>query len=100
MNKLWDGSEFAALWEEHRVEGRKRDVTLQELKRFEGKIVLLRLTDGERLKAKLYWVEWEYDDVIVDVLETNQPEHYKDPNSAYVILCDMIESIEKCESSK
>jgi hypothetical protein len=73
-------------------------MTLQELKQFDGKVVLVRLTDGEILKAKLSWFGWEYDDVLVDVIETNQPEHYHDPNAAYTVECAMIESIELCES--
>jgi hypothetical protein len=42
------------------------------------------LSDGEILKARLYWVDEEYQDVIVDVLETTTPERYLNrENSAF-----------------
>jgi small nuclear ribonucleoprotein (snRNP)-like protein len=77
-------------------------MTIHELKKFEDKIVILHLTDGERLRAKLSWVNVssEYDDVIVDVIETSQPERYKDPEAAYTIPCGMIQSVEECGNSK
>lgn len=75
-------------------------MTIQELKKFEDKIVVLNLTDGERLRVKLCWVDIEYDDIIVDVLETNQPQYYKDTSAAYAIPRGMVQSIELWESSK
>lgn len=77
-------------------------MTLYELKKFEDQIVVLHLSDGEKLKAKMSWVNVnsEYDDVIVDVLETNRPEHYKTPSAVYTIPCGMIQSIEACGRSK
>ena len=75
-------------------------MTLQELASFQDRVVILNLTDGERLKCKLAWVNIhsEYNDVIVDVLETNHPEHYKEPEALYTIECAMIQSIEICEA--
>ena len=60
-------------------------VNISELKPFENCEVVLHLKDGEVLRVKINFVDFEYRDIIVDVLETNQPEHYKDPNSAYTV---------------
>jgi hypothetical protein len=51
--------------------------------------------DGERLKAKITFVDLEYKDIIVDVWETNQPEHYKDPNACYTVRASDIASVER-----
>jgi hypothetical protein len=96
----YNSSDLIALWEVGAARRWKRGMTLQELKQFDGKVVLLRLADGEILKGKLNWYDWEYDDVLVDVLETNQPEHYCDPKAIYTVECGIIESVELCEDSK
>jgi hypothetical protein len=46
-------------------------VGIAHLKEFEDCTVILRLTDGEVLKAKIAFVDLEYEDIIVDVLETS-----------------------------
>ena len=60
-------------------------MTISDLKSFQDCIVVLQLKDGERLRAKVQFVDAEYEDIIVDVLETNQPEHYKDQNACYTV---------------
>ena len=60
-------------------------MNVSELKPFEGSEVVLHLKDGEVLRVKIHFVDSEYQDIVVDVLETNQPEHYKDPHAAYTI---------------
>ena len=50
----------------------------------------LHLTDGEVLRAKVLFVDLEDQDIIVNVLETNQPEHYKDPNASYIVAASQI----------
>jgi hypothetical protein len=55
--------------------------------------VTLQLKDGEVLRARISFVDLEYEDIIVDVLETNQPEHYKDPNAAYTLAASDIISV-------
>jgi hypothetical protein len=72
-------------------------MTRDELKQFEDQIVVLHLSDGERLKAKLMFVDLEYEDVIVAVLETNQPQHYKYPKTVYTVQNATIQSVDVCE---
>jgi hypothetical protein len=74
-------------------------MTRQELQPFQDRTVIFHLTDGDRLKCKLCFVSIysDDDDILVEVIETNQPEHYKDPNAVYAIPCPMIESLELCE---
>jgi small nuclear ribonucleoprotein (snRNP)-like protein len=60
-------------------------MTVSELKPFEDREVVLNLKGGETLRAKVLFVDFEYEDIIVDVLETNQPENYKDPNACYTV---------------
>jgi len=69
-------------------------MTIEELKVFEDRTVVLRLTDGEVLTANVAFVDREYEDIIVDVLETTQPHHYKVPNAAYAIPVAEIVSVE------
>jgi small nuclear ribonucleoprotein (snRNP)-like protein len=49
-------------------------MTLSELKQFLDKTVTLRMTNGETAKVRVRVVDEEYDDLIVDVLETSTPE--------------------------
>ena len=56
-----------------------------DFKRFDGKELVLQLKGGEELRAKITFVDDEYDDLIVDVIATNQPEHYQTPNAAYTV---------------
>jgi hypothetical protein len=55
--------------------------------------VTLQLNDAEVLRVKVAFVDLEYEDIIVDVLETNQPAHYKDPNAAYTVAASDILSV-------
>lgn len=74
---------------------RSGSVTISELKPFEDCIICLQLKDGETLRAKVAFVDTEYEDIIVDVLETNQPEHYKDPNAYYVVPASEILTVQR-----
>lgn len=49
-------------------------------------MAILRLTDGEVLKARIDFVDLEYEDVVVKLLETNTPEQYKGPKNADYIV--------------
>jgi hypothetical protein len=60
-------------------------VKISDLKTFEDREVTLHLHDGEILKARVCFVDTEYEDVIVDVIETNRPEMYKNPAASYTI---------------
>lgn len=56
----------------------------------------LHLADGEVLSVEIYFVDVEYEDIIVDVLETSKPENYKGPkNSAYTIKATDVISVER-----
>ena len=68
-------------------------MTIDELKPFQDCEVILDLNDGEVLRAKVLFVDFEYEDIIVDVLETNQPEHYKDPSASYTVDASSIVSV-------
>jgi hypothetical protein len=68
-------------------------VTIDELKPFQDCEVTLDLNDGEVLRAKVLFVDFEYEDIIVDVLDTNQPEHYKDPSACYTVDASSIVSV-------
>lgn len=69
-------------------------MTLAELKPLWNSVVTLRTTDGEVLKAKIVWVDEEYDDIIVEVIDTNQPDHYKDPKAVYTVNAADILTVE------
>ena len=49
---------------------------LDALRHFEGKVVRLTTTEDEIIIAKVLSVSDEHQDVVVDVLSTNQPERY------------------------
>lgn len=54
-------------------------MTIAELRRYQDKTVVLRLNDGEIATAKIAFVDVEYEDIIVEILETNRPEQYRLP---------------------
>jgi hypothetical protein len=64
---------------------------IADLKPFVDKAVTLRLTDGEVAKVRVLWISEEYDDIIVDVLESSRSQPY-DPASAYTFAADDIVS--------
>ena len=68
-------------------------MTISELRAFQDREVTLQLKDGELLRAKVAFVDLEYEDIIVNVIETNQPEHYKDPNAAYTVAASDVISV-------
>jgi hypothetical protein len=72
------------------------DVTIAQLQEFQDCTVMLRLTDGEVLKAQIDFIDLEYEDIIGDVLETGKPEQYRGPkSSAYTIKATDVLSVEK-----
>ena len=71
-------------------------MTIDDLREFQDCDVVLRLTNDEVLKAKIEFVDFEYKDIVVEVLETNRPEQYKGPkNSAYTVKAADILSVER-----
>lgn len=69
-------------------------MTLNDLKPFLDKMVALRMADGEIAKVRVRMIDEEYDDLIVDVLETSSPERYRDRQAAYTFAATDIESAE------
>ncbi|HEY6466755.1 MAG TPA: hypothetical protein VIY69_12230 [Candidatus Acidoferrales bacterium] len=69
-------------------------MTIGELQQFQDRTVLLHVLDGEILKAKIIVVDMEYEDLVVDVVETSQPEHYKGPDACYTVRAADIPCIE------
>jgi hypothetical protein len=49
---------------------------ISELKKFVDKTVTLRMIDGEVAKVRLRFADEEYDDIIVDVLESTRSQPY------------------------
>jgi hypothetical protein len=74
-------------------------VTIEQLREFQDHTVVLRLLDGERLMARINFVDLEYKDIIVDVLETSHPEHYKNPSACYTVKASDVASVEKVPTS-
>jgi small nuclear ribonucleoprotein (snRNP)-like protein len=71
-------------------------MTATELRELQDARVVLHLNDGEVLKATITFVDLEYEDVIVDVLETTKPARYKGPkNAAYTVKAADILSVER-----
>jgi hypothetical protein len=64
-----------------------------DLKGFVDKTVTLRLTEDEVAKVRVLWISEEYDDIIVDVLESTRSQPY-DPSSAYTFAAADIISAE------
>jgi hypothetical protein len=70
-------------------------VTIDQLREYQDRVVILRLPDSEVLKAKIDFVDLEYEDVVVDVLETNRPAKYTGPtNAVYAVMAAEIASVE------
>jgi hypothetical protein len=70
-------------------------VTIDQLREYQDRVVILRLTDSEVLKAKIDFVDLEYEDVVVDVLETNRLAKYTgSTNAVYTVMAAEIASVE------
>jgi hypothetical protein len=68
-------------------------MTLSDLRPFLDKTVTLCMIDGEIAKVTVCMVDEEYDDLIVEILETSCPERYRD-DSAYTFAAADIASAE------
>ena len=49
---------------------------ISDLKEYLDKTVILRMTDGEVAKVRVRFADEEYDDIIVDVLESTRSQPY------------------------
>jgi hypothetical protein len=69
-------------------------MTINDLKFWQDKVVVLSLRDGEVTTAKVNFVDSEYEDIIVTVLASNR--HYERPSErAFTIAAVDISSIEE-----
>ncbi|OAI56886.1 hypothetical protein AYO50_02255 [Acidobacteria bacterium SCGC AG-212-P17] len=66
---------------------------IADLKLYVDKTITLRMTDGEVAKVRVGWISEEYDDIIVDVLESTRSQPY-DPGCAYTFAAADIVSTE------
>lgn len=66
---------------------------IADLKPLVDKTVTLRMTDGEVAKVRVFWFSEEYDDIIVDVLESTRSQPYN-PDSSYTFAATDIISAE------
>lgn len=67
---------------------------LKDLNPFIDKTVLVQMTDGETAKVRVNFVDVEYDDIVVDVLESSHPDRYRDKSAAYTFAARDIASAE------
>jgi hypothetical protein len=56
---------------------------LEELRAKEGKVVQLTSTEGEVLSARVLHISEEEEDILIDILSTNQPERYERMGKSY-----------------
>jgi hypothetical protein len=63
-----------------------------DLQPYEDKTVILNLLDGEISTVKILFVDTEYDDIIVDIIHTNNSKQYTGPpDCVYTIrACDIL----------
>jgi hypothetical protein len=73
---------------------------ITELKPYEGKTVILHMHDGETATVKIALVDAEYEDIIVDIIQTNRPEVYQKPidRSAFAVRLSDLDFIEEVSS--
>jgi hypothetical protein len=69
---------------------------ISELKPYEDKTVILHWRNGEIAKVKIAFVDAEYEDIIVDIVQTNRPEDYQEPigSSSFAIQLSDLDFVE------
>ncbi len=70
---------------------------IHDLKRFVGRTVTLRMTDGETAKVKVDFVDEQDEDIIAAVLETSLPKRYRAPCAMHTFAAADIASAELSE---
>jgi hypothetical protein len=70
-------------------------MTVAELKPYQDKTVVLRFWNGEIATVKIDFVDAEYEDIIVDIINTNRRDRYAGPsNAVYAVPVVQIASVE------
>ncbi len=71
-------------------------MTIAELKPYQDKTVVLRFWNGEIATVKVDFVDAEYEDIIVDIIDTNRRDRYTGPsNAVYAIPAAELASVEE-----
>jgi hypothetical protein len=70
-------------------------MTVEEVKPYQDKVAVLRLSDGEVSKVEILFVDVEYNDIIVQIISSSQPERYRHPGAAYAIRVADLAAIEE-----
>jgi hypothetical protein len=73
---------------------------IADLRPLLDKTVSLQMTDGEIAKVRVDYVSDEYDDIMVDVLETTRPQRYKVPQAAYTFAAADIVRVVQSDSER
>ena len=70
---------------------------ITEVKPYEDRTVILHLRDGEIATAKIAFVDAEYEDSIVDIVQTNRPDAYQKPigSSSFAVRLSDLDFIEE-----
>ena len=69
---------------------------IAQLQEFQDCKVTLRLNNGEVLTGMIMFADLEYEDITVDIAQTNRPDRYKGPgNAVYAVKAADIETLEK-----
>ena len=64
------------------------------MKQFVGRTIELRMTNGEIAKVKVECADDEYEELIVAVVETSDPERYRHPCALYTFAAGDIVSVD------
>jgi hypothetical protein len=74
-------------------------MTIDEVRPYQDKSVILCLHDGEIARARILFVDLEYEDIIVDIIDSNRIQEYKGwSNDTYAIRADDLASIQEISS--
>lgn len=64
---------------------------MAEIRPYQDKTVILKLSDGEITTGKIAFVDTEYEDIVVDIISTNRPANYGQSDATYTIaIADLI----------
>jgi hypothetical protein len=82
------------------TKSRLKLMTIEELRPYQDKTATLRLYNGEIATVKIVLVDAEYDDIVVEIIQTNRPQQYKGPaGSTYTIQAVDIASVDEASNS-
>ena len=70
-------------------------MTIAEVRPYQDKTVILKLSDGEITTAKIAFVDVEDEGIVVDIISTNRPDNYRHSDAAYAIAAADLVSIEE-----